>query len=100
VLTDVRRGWGIGLLYVNERHMEDGLLSEDPGPTEKGEESNVALVLNLGGCTPACDGSKHLCDVGAVVFLFEDTGVGERKSTPGTDSMARQTYSASWKADM
>jgi hypothetical protein len=62
---------------VYKRHLEDGLSSEDLGPTKKGEKSGVALVSVLGGCTPACDGCQHLCNVGVGVFLFGETGVGE-----------------------
>jgi hypothetical protein len=63
---------------VHKQHLDDGLPSEDAGPTERGEKSEVPLVLNLGGCTPAGDGSEHICDVGVGMFLLEDTGVGER----------------------
>jgi hypothetical protein len=65
-------------------HLEDGLLSEKSEPTEEGEKSDVPLVLNFGGCIPACDGSEHLCDVGVGVFLFEETGVGEEGTEVGT----------------
>jgi hypothetical protein len=50
------------------------LWSEDPGPTEKGEKSDVIPDSNLSESTPACEGSEHL---GAGLFLFEDTAAGE-----------------------
>jgi hypothetical protein len=69
---------------VYKRHLEDGLSSEDPGPTEKGEKGDAAMVPNLDECTPARDGSVHPCDVEAGLFLFEDTGVGQEGTEVGT----------------
>jgi hypothetical protein len=69
---------------VHKRQLDDGLSNEDLGPAGRGKKNNVALVSNLGGCTPARDGSVHPCDVGAGLFLFEDTGVGEEGTEVGT----------------
>jgi hypothetical protein len=73
-----------------KRHLDDGLSSQNPGPTEKGEKSGVALFPNLNGFTPACDGREHACDVGVAVFSFRTSELRRaRKSAPGMYSMAR-----------
>jgi hypothetical protein len=64
------------------------------GPPERGEKSDVALVSSLDECTPTCDGSEHLCDVGVGMFLLRTPELDRRarKSALKTYSMARQTF--------